>query len=369
VLPIEKPVRPAGSGRVRVGFASSFFRTCTVGSYFGPWVTGLDRERFEVFAFYFGSANDATTAAIRGGVGQFVDLPHDARRIAAAIRSAGLDVLVYPQLGMDGLDGTLGQLRLAPVQCVAWGHPETTGSALIDCFLSCAEMEPADPAGHYAERLRCLPGLGTRYALPDSKAMTRTDLGLPGSGRLNAGPHSLFKIHPDNDRMFADVLLSDPAGTLVFCADGGQPVTAQFRARLDRTLAQHEVDVERRVVFQPLRTPAEFRALLSVCDVMLDTLHWSGGNTSLDALAAGLPIVSCPGPMMRGRQSAAMLRAIGLPDLVATDPAHAVRIAIDVACESGPAIRRQIVRDRGALFGRDEPIRALAQTLLELTGK
>jgi predicted O-linked N-acetylglucosamine transferase (SPINDLY family) len=27
---------------------------------------------------------------------------------------------------------------------------------------------------------------------------------------------------------------------------------------------------------------------------MLDSVHWSGGNTSIDAIAAGLPIVTLP---------------------------------------------------------------------------
>jgi predicted O-linked N-acetylglucosamine transferase (SPINDLY family) len=60
---------------------------------------------------------------------------------------------------------------------------------------------------------------------------------------------------------------------------------------------------------------------------MLDTLHWSGGNTSLDALACGLPIVTLPGAFMRGRQSAGMLGLLGLPELIARDRADYLAIA------------------------------------------
>ena len=108
--------------------------------------------------------------------------------------------------------------------------------------------------------------------------------------------------------------------------------------------------------------------MLSVCDVMLDTLHWSGGNTSLDALAAGLPIVTHPGRFLRGRQSAAMLRTIGLPQLVATESSGVARTAMEVANEPAAAIRTQIARERGLLFDRQEPVTALEQHLLQITG-
>jgi CRISPR-associated protein Csy1 len=365
------PIEPAThrERRPRIGFASSFFRNCTVGSYFGPWATGLDRNRFEVHVFHYALEIDQATVGIRNGVERFVHVPRNARQIATEIREADLDVLIYPQLGMDGCDVTLAAMRLAPVQCAAWGHPETTGSRMIDGFFSCADMEPEDASSHYSERLLRLPGLGTRYARPEVAPATRMRFGLPDAGRLYVCPHSLFKIHPDNDTMFADILERDPSSLLVLCADLTQPVSTQFRTRLGRVLREHGIDFDRRVLFQPLRPPPEFRSMLSVCDVMLDTLHWSGGNTSLDALAADLPIVTRPGAMMRGRQSAAMLRAIGLPELVVDSPTEAAKKAIEIASENGPAIRRQIIRYRDTLFNRREPVLALEEELMRVCGR
>ena len=352
-------------GRLRVGFASSFFRRCTVGAYFESWISGLDRSRFETFLFHFGNEVDQTTVALRASVDHAVHPEGRVDRVAAKIRDAQVDILIYPQLGMDGRDATLASLRLAPVQCVAWGHPVTTGSNAIDYYFSCAGMEAPGAAQHYSERLLLLPGLGTRYAVPGCRRATRAEFGLPDAARLYACPQSLFKIHPDNDAMFAELLLADPAARLVFCAQPGEPSTAKFMARLRTALEARGVDV-RRVDWQPLRPDPEFRALLSVCDVMLDTLHWSGGNTSLDALAAGLPIVTCPGPFLRGRQSAAMLRTLGLERLIANTPAQAVALAIDVARNSAATIRRTIAERSGALFGRDEPLSALETHLLQI---
>jgi CRISPR-associated protein Csy1 len=105
--------------------------------------------------------------------------------------------------------------------------------------------------------------------------------------------------------------------------------------------------------------------LNELCDVMIDTLHWSGGNTTLDALASGLPVVTTPGTLMRGRQSQAMLSIVGVPELVARDRdelvATVVRIGRDR--EERRSLSGRIAAGREALFERDEPVRAFERFL------
>ena len=50
---------------------------------------------------------------------------------------------------------------------------------------------------------------------------------------------------------------------------------------------------------------------------MLDSIGWSGGNTTLEAMAQDLPVVTFEGDLMRGRVSAGMLRMMGMPETVA----------------------------------------------------
>jgi CRISPR-associated protein Csy1 len=110
---------------------------------------------------------------------------------------------------------------------------------------------------------------------------------------------------------------------------------------------------------------AAYMRLNAVCDVMLDSLHWSGGNTSIDAIAAGLPIVTLPGALMRGRQSAAMLEAASLAELVVANPDAYVAKAVEVGSdrELRVAISRKLAQRSDAMFGRDEPVRALESFL------
>ena len=111
---------------------------------------------------------------------------------------------------------------------------------------------------------------------------------------------------------------------------------------------------------------ASFRAVLAAADVVLDTFHWSGGNTSLDAFAAGTPVVTLPGRFMRGRQTAAMLAMMGLDALVAASPGDYVPLAMRIARDrdANRELRSRIAAAREALFERREPVAALQESLL-----
>lgn len=363
----------ASKRRLRVGFLSSFLRKCTVGSYFKSWITLLDRERFEVFVYYTGHWHDAVTQEIEASVEHYARLIGvGAAEIARRVKGDSLDVLIYPEMGMDVTVCMLGATRLAPVQCVAWGHPVTTGHQNIDYYLSCASMEPENASEHYTEQLALLGGIGTCYAKPACIFTADRQLfSLPAERHLYLCPQSLYKIHPDNDEIFLDILEQDQKSTLVFFQGMFTTVTQTFMARLERGMAARKLAVLKRVIFLPRVGHDAFLQVNRSCDVMLDTLHWSGGNTSLDALACALPLVTLPGAFMRGRQSYAMLKAMGLDELIARDKndyvAIALRLGSDAVWRRG--IQERIVQNIDRLFENQEPVKELERFLLRPTLK
>jgi CRISPR-associated protein Csy1 len=352
---------PAGR-RIRVGFISSFLRQCTVGNYFMRWTTGIDRARFEVGVYRIGSRRDAVTVEIEAACDRAVALTGTLAEMAGRIRADEPDILVFPEVGMDSRTFLLAALRLAPVQCAAWGHPVTTGLPNVDYFLSCEAMEPPGAQAHYSERLVTLPGIGTHYERPNCPSVgSRAGFGLPPDKTLYLFPQSLFKIHPDNDVLMARVLAGDPRGVVVLFEDRHPDLTARFLSRFDAALAAHGLDAETRRVVLPNLSHDDYLRVNRLCDLMLDSLYWSGGNTALDALACGLPLVALPAETMRSRQSMAMLRFCGLEELVAADQDDYVRIALRLGRDSQ---LRSVFRERltdavKTLFGRAEPVKSL----------
>ncbi|MGZ5079735.1 MAG: O-linked N-acetylglucosamine transferase, SPINDLY family protein [Usitatibacter sp.] len=362
-----RAIRFDGGRRLRVGFVGSLFRDCTAGRYFEGWITGLDPRRFERFVYHTAPVADAFTQRIAQTSEHFSTLRASTEETAAKLYADDLDVIVHPEVGMNSLTYELAAMRLAPVQFAGWGHPVTTGSDAIDHYLTCGPMEPADGQRHYVEHLVALPGLGVDYSLPAPQpAAARAQLGLPEGRRLYLCAQSLFKVHPEMDGLLADILVADPEGILVFFQASGKRVTENLAGRLQRAFAQRRISPKGQLKFLPRMDSGQFRRVLALADVVLDTVRWSGGNTSIDAFAAGVPVVTLPGRFMRGRQTAGMLEMMDLRELIASDPADYVRIAVGVARdrERNAALRRAIAERREVLFDRPEPVAAFSEALL-----
>jgi predicted O-linked N-acetylglucosamine transferase (SPINDLY family) len=111
---------------------------------------------------------------------------------------------------------------------------------------------------------------------------------------------------------------------------------------------------------------SRFAAASAQCDVMLDSIGWSGGNTTLEALAQDLPVVTFQGELMRGRVSAGMLRMMGMPDTIGETidgyVSLAVRIAKDPAWRA--ELRSRVIRDRQRLY-RDRTCIVALEDFLE----
>jgi CRISPR-associated protein Csy1 len=193
-------------------------------------------------------------------------------------------------------------------------------------------MEPEDAQRHYRESLLLLPGLGVRYERPrPPKIETRARFGLPQRAHIYVCPNRLRKSLPSHDSVLLDILAQDPEAVLLFFDTDAPGQRRAFVERLERGMSMRRIPPRQQLKFLPRLPHSEFRSALAICDVMLDTPNFSGGSSALDALAAGLPIVAWEGRFMRGRQSAAMLRIVGVPELVAADNRGYVDRALRIA--------------------------------------
>lgn len=363
------------SQRIRVGFVSKHVRDCTVGHYFRRFFTDLTDPQIEVEIFAVGDT-DAFTNSIANHVSQLHrfplkrgddDLDETLRMIATAVYAREFDVLIYPEVGMEPLIEKLAAMRLAPMQCAFWGHPDTTGLPTIDVFFSAEGMEPAHAEAHYSERLILLPGLGCAYPRPAAPdPMTRDELALPNNVALFVCAQSSFKWRPRFLDCVTELLQRNAEAKLVYFRNRDALAAYAFDNYLGERLRAAGIDPQNRTIALHETTRARFLATLAVCDVALDTFDFSGGNTTLDSLSVGLPVVSLPGEFMRGRQSMAMLRIVGADELIAEDATDYVRIASALI---GDASARAAIRDRlrdrtHPLFDDGAPVRALREWLI-----
>ena len=109
----------------------------------------------------------------------------------------------------------------------------------------------------------------------------------------------------------------------------------------------------------------EFLGLIEESDIILDSINWSGGNTSLDAISLNKPIVTCPSKFMRGRYTYSMLSILDIEETIANSKEEYVEIAVKLASDISfrNSIINKIKKYKNRLFNDDKPIRFLENFL------
>ncbi|TAN50538.1 MAG: hypothetical protein EPN26_10015 [Rhodospirillales bacterium] len=341
----------------KLGVVSGLLAKHTVGMITVPLLQGLIKQGIGLHLFLTNDQEDGPLAALKREAASVTHLPYDLAKARDEIAKAKLDVLLYPEIGMEPFVYALAFARMAPLQLMMWGHPMTSGLASIDGFISSHLIEPEGADAHYTEtllRLPVMPVCVTDHYLQNPPA--RSDLGLPEDMRLYVCPQSLFKLSPAFDAALAGILKGDPRGEIVLIGGQKPDWECRLKARLSHRLGENL----NRVRILPRLERIPFIGLLATADVLLDPFGFSGGNTSAEALANGTPIVTLPGKTMAGRVTLGFLKTLEIEDTVAKDEADYIRQALSIA-QNSANIRARIMKAKTRLFGSQEAARHMAE--------
>lgn len=338
---------PGQTGRkIRIGFISEFFSGHTICKLNQGFVRQLDRTRFEVLVIHTaGSKHDHARTTIDDLADTALELPADHAQALNVLAGLGLDILFYADIGMTSSSYFLAHARVAPVQAVAWGHPDTTGIDSLDYFVSAHPLETAVSLSDYAETpilFDRLPCYYEPFSAP-SLVPPRSAYGLPEDATLYCCPQTLQKLHPDFDRILAGILEQDSNGVLVLIEGQPKERIQQIRQRWQQASPM----LGERVIVLPSQPLDRFMGLLAHADVLLDPIYFGSGNTLYEAMVYGTPIVTWPGKFARGRIVAAAYRQMGIAAdeaPVASSVEDYVNIAVQLGThpEQRLALRRKL---------------------------
>jgi protein O-GlcNAc transferase len=362
------PTRAApGRAKRRIGIVSAQIYDHSVWSALTRgWVERLDRRRFELHLFHLGSRRDAETRFAESQAASWTAGERPFEEWAHRIHAAHLDVALYPEIGMHATTGKLASLRLAPVQAVSWGHPETSGLPSMDFYLSAEDLEPPGAEAHYTEQLVKLPHLGCSVPHRDLGSDPAAFDAVQGKGPVLVCPGTAFKYAPEQDRVLVEIARRLGACRLVFFQGQPAALAQRLRERLRRAFAAGGLELERYAVFLPWQTLQRFRGLMSRADLYLDTIGFSGFNTALQAIDCGLPVVAREGRFLRGRLASGLLKRLELPELVAPSDDAYIELVLALAGDRArrESLRKTMAQRRERLFDDPAPVAAL-QTFLE----
>jgi protein O-GlcNAc transferase len=97
-------------------------------------------------------------------------------------------------------------------------------------------------------------------------------------------------------------------------------VTEVFRQRLSRAFEEEfELNYQDYCIFLPQMESTVFAGTAAIADVFLDSIAWSGGNTTLEAIAHNIPVVTFLGDLMHRRHTMAMLKMMSIEETIAAN--------------------------------------------------
>jgi predicted O-linked N-acetylglucosamine transferase (SPINDLY family) len=322
LTPYQIPARRLDGRKIRVGIASQRLRNHNGANWAYNWFAGLPQGDYDIFTYAFERSDDPLAAKF-AALGTHRPLtwsrsrPHE---LVQQMRNDELDILMLTDVGMTAVSRFLSLHRIAPCQFTAWGHPVTTGSAEMDFYLSSDLMEPENGQDHYTEKLIRMPNLAL-YLDEEDAGVERADpatFGLPEGRVLYGCLQSLFKYLPRHDHILPRIASEVPDALFVFLEGSQSYMTRVMKERLQNDFARFGLDAGRHVTFLPRQKPREFDRLMQSMDVCIDSVGWSGGNTTLRNINFGAPLATLAGEFMRGRHSSAMFRMIGADEMIAS---------------------------------------------------
>lgn len=372
-LPPAPPHRPGE--RWRVGYLSADFRNHAMGNLLHGLFACHDRRRFEVFAYSLADVSDEITQVIRRGVDHYALVAADSSEaIAERIRSDRIDVLIDLMGHTHHGRPSVLALRPAPLQLHYLGYPGSLGADWIDGVIADDWLIPPEHEIHHRETVHRLPwGFVSSGPLPDLDAPTqplapeqpldseqplapnnetptiastaaappppsREAIGLPADAVVYACFNRPEKITPAVFESWLEILRQVP-GSVLWIINDEPRVEERLRSRL--TAAGLE---PQRLLFSPKVESAAFGQACALADLLLDTSPYGSGATAVTALAAGLPLLTCPGNTFASRMGASLCAATGLEELICPTPEAYRERAIALGCQPDELkrLRRQL---------------------------
>jgi len=368
------PVEPK-STLIRIGILSPHLLEHSVwDAIVKGWFQHLDKKRFECHTFHISNVEDAETTLARENADFYIHGDKSLDQWAELILNQQVDILLFPEVGMDPITAKLASLRLAPIQIACWGHPETTGLPTMDYYFSAEDFEPANAQEYYTEKLIPLPHLGCYYHQLSvaAKEPDWTTLDINQDAPLLLCPGMPFKYAPEYDWIFVEIARELGDCQFVFFQHhslGNLPV--EFRKRLKSVFTQANLNFEEYVKFIPWQKKPEFYGLMKRSTLFMDTIGFSGFNTAMQATECGLPVVTREGRFMRGRLASGILKRMQLTELIADDEDKYISLIIKIVKDAKyqDHIQQAIKTNRQRLFDDLEPIRAMEDFFSDIMKK
>jgi len=330
--------------RLRVGYVSSDLKRHVVPQFLLPLLEERDRSAIEIHCYSTGDTSDDMTARVRTQSDVWRDAGRmNSEQLADLIHNDHIDILI----DLTG-HSSVSNLEVfaqapAPIQASWLGYLNTTGMTRMQYRLTDDYCDPPDLTDRYhTEKLVRLPNSQWCYR-PYVEVDLEQEAPVRKNGTVTFGSFNHgMKITGGVRRLWSEILRKLPESRLLVAGMTDE----QARENFHRDLEQSGVARGRITIF-PYMAPEEYFRLFGKVDIALDTMPFSGGTTTCDALWMGVPVITLPGVKSWSRSASSVLVNLGLDDWVARSEQDYVRRAVAFSADASTiAELRRSLRSR-----------------------
>ena len=312
IYPEDKKIDLNDFIKNKILFVSGFFYKHTVSKIFFKFVEEFASiKKFEVHMLHLSNNNDNWTEMYRNLNGKF----HQKTSIVEVynfLRKEKFENIIFLDHAMNNITQAILNIKLAKKYFMLWGHPITTGSKNVDYFISSKFMDNNNYE-NYSEKLILLNGIGFNYKPDENLELIKNKIHKNNSFYIL---QSLFKFLPKYDHLLGVLLEQNKNSTISLLKDRDPYYTKIF---IERLLKNKKIkkNFNRLIFLDGHDEKFKFIEKLTEHKIVIDTIGWSGGNTSLEALFLNKPIITLKGNNLRSNHTAAFLKEIDLEVLIA----------------------------------------------------
>lgn len=311
--------------KLRIGFISPDFKEHVVPQFLLPLLQERNRSDFEVACYSTGDTSDALSGRLRSNCDIWRPAAHlDGGQIAKQIHEDRIDILVDLAGHSSVPNLPVFARRPAPIQVTWLGYLNTTGLSRVDYRLS---DRFSDPPGltdtQHTEKLFRLPSSQWCYR-PFEEVEFDPQAPVSRNGFVTFGSfNQAMKTVGAVRKLWAEILRRVPDSKLLAVGFADTAAQESFLQELERG------GVDRaRITMAGYLPSREYFRHYARADIALDTMPFSGGTTTFDALYMGVPVITMPGTRPWSRSAGSVLANLGLEDWIADSPEDYVERAV-----------------------------------------
>jgi hypothetical protein len=276
-----------------------------------------DRNQFEVYAFALKKAPDGDEMRPRlmKAFDHFLEVENlSDLEVAKLARELEIDIAVdlggHTQFAPTGIMS----YRAAPIQVNYLGYAGTMGAEYMDYIIADRTVIPESSQKYYSEKVVYLPN---SFMVDDSKRVasdrvfTRQECGLPENTFVFCCFNNSYKFNKRILESWSRILLK-VENSVLWLSENNE----HFRNNIKTEFKNFGVDPNRIIFAQRVDSMADHLARYKLADLFLDTHPYNAHTTAIDALKAGVPVITYLGQAFPGRVAASLLNAVGLQQLI-----------------------------------------------------